>query len=729
MKNSFGSTPLFLTSNKLALVVLTSIAMPLALNCSFCNAQEKMDYPSTHLVDQADDFHGTTVQDPFRWLEQDVQQPEVDAWIKAQNKVTTKYLNSLPGREKIEARLKELWDYDKYSTPFKRGDSYFYFKKTGLQNHEVLYRSNTLDGEATVVLDPNTWSDDGTTALGGQTFSDDGKLLAYGIQESGSDWRTYRVMEVESGKVLEDKIEWIKFSGISWTKDSSGFYYSRYDKPKADQEMQSLNLGQKVYFHKLGDPQSDDKLVYEDAENPEYGFGAEVTEDGRYLILTNWVGTDDRYRILYQDLEDQASDKINVLIDKFENEYSLLGNQGSKLYFKSDWNAPKKCILTIDLASADRTPQVIVPEATDSIESASIVGDSLIVSYLKDAKSQVKVFDLNGKHVRDVKLPGIGTARGFAGKRDQQETFYSFSSFNRPPSSYRYDLATGKSELVRSAKVDFNPDDYEVQQVFFESKDGTKVPMFISHKKGLTLNGTNPTLLYGYGGFNISLTPSFSIAKLQWMEMGGIYAMVNLRGGGEYGKAWHKAGTKTNKQNVFDDFIAAAEYLIDNRYTSSQHLGIQGRSNGGLLVGACMTQRPDLFGACLPAVGVMDMLRFHRFTAGRFWTDDYGNADKDEAEFKALYAYSPYHNLKPGTEYPPTLVSTADHDDRVVPWHSFKFAARLQDAHRGDNPVLIRIETKAGHGSGKPTAKVIEEVADEWAFLAKHLQMKQDEQQ
>ena len=727
MPHFFRSKPLLQTSQALALVVLISLLMPLALCCSLCDAQEKMNYPTTHQVDQSDDFHGTTVNDPYRWLEKDVSTPEVDAWIQEQNKVTSSYLSSLPGREKIEARLKELWDYDKYSTPFKRGNHYFYFKKTGLQNHEVLYRSETLDGEATVVLDPNTWSDDGTTALGGFTFSEDGKLLAYGIQESGSDWRTYRVMEVETGKVLEDKIEWMKFSGASWVKDSSGFYYSRYDKPKADKEMQELNLGQKVYFHKLGQSQSQDKLIYQDEENPEYGFGATVTEDGRYLILINWVGTDDRYRVLYQDLEDQTSDKISVLIDEFKNEYSLLGNQGSKLYFKSDLNAPKKCILTIDLA-ADRAPQVVVPEAADSIESASIVGDSLIVSYLQDAKSQVKVFDLNGKFVRDVELPGIGTARGFGGKRDQQETFYSFSSFNRPPSSYRYDLATGKSELVRSAKVDFNPDDYEVQQVFFKSKDGTKIPMFISHKKGLELDGTNPTLLYGYGGFNISLTPSFSISRLQWMEMGGIYAMVNLRGGGEYGKAWHKAGTKTNKQNVFDDFIAAAEYLIDKRYTSQQHLGIQGRSNGGLLVGACMTQRPDLFGACLPAVGVMDMLRFHRFTAGRFWTDDYGNADKDEAEFKALYAYSPYHNLKPGTEYPPTLVSTADHDDRVVPWHSFKFAARLQDAHEGDNPVLIRIETKAGHGSGKPTAKIIEEVADEWAFLAKHLGMKLDQQ-
>ena len=723
MPHLHGLWATFRTSQTRLIVVLSVVLMPLAFLCSLCNAQEKMDYPTTHQVEQSNDFHGTAVQDPFRWLEQDVREPKVDAWIQAQNKVTTKYLSSLPSRQEIEKRLKELWDYDKFGTPFKRGTSYFYFKKTGLQNHDVLYRANTLQGEPSVVLDPNTWSDDGTTALGGLSFSDDGKQLAYGIQKSGSDWRTYQVMEVETGKVLEDKIEWIKFSGISWVKDGSGFYYSRYDQPKPDQEMQSLNLGQKVYFHKLGQSQSQDKLVYQDSENPEHGFGASVTEDGRYLILISWVGTDDRYRVLYQDLEDQASDKINVLIDKFENEYSLLGNQGSKLYFKSDLNAPKKCVLTIDLDSEDRTPQVIVAESEDSIESASMVGDSLIVSYLKDAKSLVKVFDLAGKPVREVDLPGIGTAKGFGGKRDQQETFFSFSSFNQPPSSYRYDLATGKTEQVRSAKVDFDSSDFEVRQVFFNSKDGTRVPMFISHKKGLKLDGTTPTLLYGYGGFNISLTPSFSISKLQWMEMGGIYAMANLRGGGEYGKAWHKAGTKTNKQNVFDDFIAAAEYLIDQKYTSSQHLGIQGRSNGGLLVGACMTQRPDLYGACLPAVGVMDMLRFHRFTAGRFWTDDYGNADKDAAEFKALYAYSPYHNLKPGTEYPPTLVSTADHDDRVVPWHSFKFAARLQSAHKGSNPVLIRIETKAGHGSGKPTAKIIEEVADEWAFLAKHLKM------
>jgi prolyl oligopeptidase len=682
-----------------------------------------MEYPATKTVDQSHNFFGVDVQDPYRWLEQDVRKPEVDDWVKAQNKITSRYLNGLSSREKIESRLTELWDYDKYGTPFREGDSYFYFKKSGLQNQSVLYRTESLVGEAQVVVDPNTWSDDGTKALSGMAFSDDGKLLAYGVQVSGSDWRTFRVMEVETGKVLDDKIEWMKFSGASWVKDGSGFYYSRYEEPKAEQELQSINLGQKVYFHKLGQPQSDDRLVHQDPENPEYGFAAEVSDDGRYLIMTNWVGTDDRYRILYRDLQGQDN-QIETLINKFENEYSFIGNEGSVLYFKSDLNAPKKCVLTIDLDSDEKKPKTIVPESEDSMESASIVGNRLIVSYLKDAKSEVKVFDLQGNSIRDVKLPGIGTASGFGGNRQQTETFFTFSSFNRPPSSYRHDLETGKSELVREAKVDFNPNDFVVKQIFYTSKDGTQVPMFISHKKGLKLDGSNPTLLYGYGGFNISLSPSFSISKLQWMEMGGIYAMANLRGGGEYGKEWHKAGTKTNKQNVFDDFIAAAEYLIAEKYTSSKHLAIQGRSNGGLLVGACMTQRPDLYGACLPAVGVMDMLRFHKFTAGRFWVDDYGNADLDEEEFRALFAYSPYHNIREGVSYPPTLVSTADHDDRVVPWHSFKFAARMQAANVGSNPILIRIETKAGHGSGKPTAKVIEEVADEWAFLAKHLGLK-----
>ena len=688
-------------------------------------AQEKMEYPAAKHVDQVDDFFGTPVADPFRWLEADVRtSEEVQEWVDAQNKLTFSLIEELPYRKEIEARLTQLWDYEKYGAPFKRGNRYFYFKNDGLQNQSVLYKLATLDATPEVLVDPNNWSDDGTDALGGMAFSDDGKYMAYGIQKAGSDWRTWKVMEVETGNSLSDELNWMKFGGVSWTADSQGFYCSRYDEPSSDEKFQGLNLGQKVFYHKIGDAQADDRLVHEDPENPTWGFLPEVSEDGKYLVITVWQGTDDRYRVLYRSLEDTDA-KLNVLIDNFENEYSFIGNEGSKFYFKSDFNAPKKCILIMDMNHPGKENwKVIIPEADEAMESAAMVGDYIIVQYLKDAKSQVKQFDLTGKYVREVDFPGIGSASGFAGRRDHSETFYSFSSFNRPPSIYQFDIESGTSKLIREAKVDFNPDDYEVGQVFYQSKDGTRVPMFIAHKKGLKLDGTNPTLLYAYGGFNISLTPSFSISRLQWMEMGGVFAMPNLRGGGEYGKEWHQAGTKTNKQNVFDDFIAAAEYLIDKKYTSPEHLAIQGGSNGGLLVGACMTQRPELYSACLPAVGVMDMLRFHKFTAGRFWVDDYGSSEASAEEFKALYAYSPYHNLVDGTKYPATMVTTADTDDRVVPGHSFKFAARLQEAQAGSAPVLIRIETKAGHGAGKPTAKIIEETADQWAFLAKHLGMK-----
>ena len=684
--------------------------------------QDRLEYPVSKQVSQIDDYFGTPVADPYRWLEDDVRNSgEVRAWVESQNSLTFSQIKQLPYRKEIKARLTKLWDYEKFGTPFKRGQRYFYFKNNGLQNQNVLYKLQSLGDEPTALIDPNQWSADGTNALGGLEFSDDGKLLAYGVQKAGSDWRTWEVMEVESGKKLSDELNWIKFGSVSWTKDSKGFFYSCYDEPKSGEKFQGLNLGQKVYYHRIGDPQSKDQLVHENQENPKYGFLPEVSEDGKYLVITVWQGTDDRYRVLYRSLEDPNS-KLTPLIKGFENEYSFLGNNGSKFYFKSDFNAPKKCILLIDTLHPEPGHwKVVVPESDDSMESAGIVGDNFIVQYLQDAKSQVKLYDLGGNYTREVKFPGIGTASGFSGRRDQHETFYSFSSFNQPPSVYRYDLKSGKSNLIREAKVDFNPDDFVVKQVFYKSNDGTQVPMFIAHKKGLTLNGETPTLLYAYGGFNISLTPSFSISRLQWMEMGGIFAMPNLRGGGEYGKAWHKAGTKTKKQNVFDDFIAAAEYLIAEGYTSAEHLGIQGGSNGGLLVGACMAQRPDLYGACLPAVGVMDMLRFHKFTAGRFWVDDYGSSEASAEEFNALFAYSPYHNLVDGVEYPPTMVTTADTDDRVVPGHSFKFAARLQAAQAGPNPVLIRIETKAGHGAGKPTAKIIEEYADQWAFLAKHL--------
>ncbi|MDG2181570.1 MAG: prolyl oligopeptidase family serine peptidase [Mariniblastus sp.] len=684
--------------------------------------QEKLEYPESKQVNQVDNFFGTPVADPYRWLEDDVRNSEsVREWVDSQNALTFSVIKQLPYRNEIKARLTKLWDYEKFGTPFKRGERYFYFKNNGLQNQSVLYKLKSLEDEPTVLIDPNQWSADGTNALGGLEFSDDGKLLAYGVQKAGSDWRTWKVMDVETGEQLSDELNWIKFGSVSWTKDSKGFFYSCYDEPKSDEKFQGLNLGQKVYYHRIGDSQDKDQLIHENPQNPKFGFLPEVSEDGKYLVITVWQGTDDRYRVLYQNLDDPNS-KLTALIENFENEYSFLGNDGSRFYFKSDFNAPKKCILSIDTLHPEQDHwKVIVPESDDSMESAGIVGKNFIVQYLQDAKSLVKLYKLDGKYAREVKLPGIGTASGFGGRRDQKETFYSFSSFNRPPSVYRYDLETGISTLIREANVDFNPDDFVVKQVFYKSKDGTQVPMFIAHKKGLELNGKNPTLLYAYGGFNISLTPSFSISRLQWMEMGGVFAMPNLRGGGEYGKAWHKAGTKTNKQNVFDDFIAAAEYLIAKGYTSADHLGIQGGSNGGLLVGACMAQRPDLYGACLPAVGVMDMLRFHKFTAGRFWVDDYGSSEASAEEFNALFAYSPYHNLVDGEEYPPTMVTTADTDDRVVPGHSFKFAARLQAAQAGSNPVLIRIETKAGHGAGKPTAKIIEEYADQWAFLAKHL--------
>ena len=706
-----------------------NISIPLILLLDIClnmnTTLGQLKYPVTEKGDTVDEYFGNSVSDPYRWLEGDVRkESKVADWVKAQNGVAFGYIETLPRRKEIEERLTKLWNYEKYSAPFRRGDRYYFQKNDGLQNQYVLHWQDSLDGEASVLIDPNEWSKEGTTALGGMAFSDDGKYLAYGIQESGSDWRTWKVKEIETGQILEDELKWLKFGGVSWNRESTGFYYGRFDEPNSENEFTSLNLNQKVFFHELGTAQADDVLIHESPDHPKWGFSPTVTEDGRYLVLTVWKGTDSRYRIMYRDLDTEGSELL-TLIDNFENEYSFLGNEGPVFYFKSDLNAPKKCILTIDTAAADQPaqPKVIIAEADEAMQDASIVGDFIIADYLKDAKSQVKLFDLSGKFVREVSFPGIGTASGFGGRRDHDETFYSFSSFNRPPSTFRYDLKTGESTLLREAKVDFNPDDYEVKQVFYKSKDGTRVPMFITHKKGIELNGKNPTLLYGYGGFNISLTPGFSVSRLQWIEMGGIFAMPNLRGGGEYGKDWHKAGTKLKKQNVFDDFIAAAQYLIDNKYTSSKNLAIKGRSNGGLLVGACITQRPELFGAALPGVGVMDMLRFQEFTAGRYWVDDYGSSKANAEEFAALLAYSPYHNLKDGTSYPATMVTTADTDDRVVPGHSFKFAARLQEAHTGDNPVIIRIETSAGHGAGKPTSKTIEEIADEWAFLAKHLEM------
>ena len=681
-------------------------------------------YPTTRKTDQVDDYHGTKVADPYRWLE-DPDSEDTKAWVEAQNQITFGYLGEIQVREKIKQRLTQLWNYEKYGSPFKEGDRYFYFKNDGLQNQSVLYTLTSLDAEPTVLIDPNILSEDGTIALSGLSISEDGKLMAYGLSTSGSDWNEWKVRDVETGNDLSDHLNWVKFSGASWTHDGQGFFYSRYDEPNEATKLEDANYYQKLYYHKLGTPQSEDTLIYHRPDQKEWMFGAGVTEDGRYLIISIDRGTDPKNLVFYKDLQTPDS-PIVELISEFEASYSFIDNDGEMFWFRTDLDAPRGRVIAIDTKNPPLSPlanggwKEVIPQAAETLEGIGLLNNQFIADYLKDARSSIKIFNLDGSFVREVELPGIGSAGGFGGKRYDTETFYTFTSFTTPNTIYRYDMVSGESRVFRKANVDFNGDEYETRQVFYSSKDGTQVPMFITHKKGLQLDGNNPTYLYGYGGFNVSLSPNFSISRLVWMEMGGVYAIANLRGGGEYGEDWHQAGTKLNKQNVFDDFIAAAEWLIDNKYTKPQKLAIAGGSNGGLLVGACMTQRPDLFGAAIPAVGVMDMLRFHKFTIGWAWCSDYGSPENSE-EFQALYAYSPLHNLKPGTAYPATMITTADHDDRVVPAHSFKFAAALQAAHRGEKPVLIRIETKAGHGAGKPTSKIIEELADEWAFLVRAL--------
>lgn len=676
-------------------------------------------YPKAPTADVVDDYHGKKVADPYRPLE-DPDSPATRAWVEAENKVTFAFLDAIPARARLRKRLTRLWDYEKFGVPFKEGDHYFYSRNSGLQNQNVIYTTAALDADPRALLDPNTLSADGTVALSGLSPSDDGARLAYGLASAGSDWQEWKVRDVDTGRDLDDRLRWIKFSSASWTKDGKGFYYGRFPEPKPGADLKEANYHQKLYHHRLGTPQAEDALVHEQPNQKEWQFHGTVTDDGRYLVITVSKGTDDKYRILYLDLAKPDAKPVD-LIDNFDHEYTLIDNDGPVFWFKTDKDAPRGRVIAVD--TRDPAParwREVIPQAVDALKDVDLVGDHFFASYLKDARTQVKVFDLAGKLVREVDFPGLGTASGFSGKRTDKETFYSFTSFTAPQTVYRYDVATGKSTVFRKPKVDFNPDDYETRQVFFTSKDGTKIPMFLSHKKGLKFDGKNPTYLYGYGGFNIPLTPTFSPSSLVWMELGGVLAIPNLRGGGEYGEDWHKAGTKLHKQNVFDDFIAAAEWLIAHHVTSTPKLAIGGGSNGGLLVGACMTQRPDLFGAALPAVGVLDMLRFHKFTIGWAWIDDYGSAD-DPAQFRALHAYSPLHNIKPGTHYPATLITTADHDDRVVPAHSFKFAAALQAAQTGNAPTLIRIETKAGHGAGKPTAKLIEEAADKWAFLIKTL--------
>lgn len=679
------------------------------------------NYPPARKSDQVDDYHGVKVADPYRWLEE-LDSEETRNWVEAENKLSFGYLAAIPERNTLKERLTKLWNYEKYGIPFKEGNRYFYTRNSGLQNQAVLYTVTALDAQPQVVLDPNSLSADGTVALSGMQVSPDGKFIAYSLSASGSDWQEWKVRDVETSKDLSDHLKWVKFSGASWTRDGKGFFYSRYDEPKGD-TLKSINYFQKVYFHKLGTPQTEDVLVYERPDQKDWLFGGTVTDDGNYLIITVFQGTDVKSRVYYKDLKAKDAPVVKLL-DDFDAAYNFVANEGSRFWFQTDLQAPRGKLIEIDTTKPARNNwKVVVPEGKETLQASSFVNNKFVLNYLKDAYTQVKIYDVNGKLVNEVGFPEIGSAAGFGGKATDKETFYAFTGFTTPTAIYRYDMTTGKSTIFRQPKVDFNPADYETKQVFYKSKDGTKVPMFITHKKGLKLDGNNPTFLYGYGGFNISLTPAFSVGNLVWMEMGGVYAQPNLRGGGEYGEDWHQAGMKLKKQNVFDDFIAAAQWLIDNKYTSAPKLAIGGGSNGGLLVGAAMTQRPDLFGAALPAVGVMDMLRFQKFTIGWAWVSDYGSSDNAE-EFKALYAYSPLHNIKPGTSYPPTMITTADHDDRVWPGHSFKFAAALQAAQGGDAPVLIRIETKAGHGAGKPTSKLIEETADRWAFLVKTLEMK-----
>jgi prolyl oligopeptidase len=685
---------------------------------------KKFDYPAAPTSNQVDDYHGTKVADPYRPLE-DPDSVETRAWVAAENKLTFAYLEQIPVREKIRARMKELLNYERFSVPEKKGKRYFYSHNSGLQNQSVLYWLPALDAEPKLLLDPNTLSADGTVAVSDTEISDDGKLLAYSLSSSGSDWMEWHVREVATGKDLPDLIQWSKFSGASFSKDGKGFYYSRYDEPKAQSMLRDANYYQKLYYHKLGTPQSEDTLIYKRDDRKEWSFGGSVTDDGKYLIIHVGEGTDPKNRVYYKNLSKPGS-AVVALLDEKDAVYHFIDNDGPVFWFVTDLQAPLSRVIAIDTRNPGREHwKTIIPESKETLLGASMLDNKFVASYLKDAHSEVKIFDVDGKYLRTVETPGLGSVGGFGGKRTEEETFYSYTSFSTPATIYRYELASGRSTVFRKPVVKFNPDDYETKQIFYTSKDGTRVPMFITARKGVKLDGNNPTLLYGYGGFDISLTPSFSVSNLVWMEMGGIYAQANLRGGGEYGEAWHLAGTKLHKQNVFDDFISGAEWLIANRYTQPRKLAIRGGSNGGLLVGACLAQRPELFGAALPAVGVMDMLRFHKFTIGWAWISDYGSSD-DAEEFKAIYRYSPLHNLKPGTKYPPTLIVTADHDDRVVPAHSFKFAATLQAAQAGDAPVLIRIETKAGHGAGKPISKAIEETTDEWSFLVKNLGMNED---
>ncbi|MFT4553515.1 MAG: prolyl oligopeptidase [Chlamydiales bacterium] len=676
-------------------------------------------YPEARRGDFTDEYHGVTVADPYRWLE-DVDSEETRAWIDSENSLTQSYLQNLTERAAIGERLKELWNYERHGLPSKHKGKYYWHKNSGMQSQSVLYRTNSLDTEASVVLDPNTFSDDGTISLGGTEVSPDGSLIAYTLSDGGSDWRKVKVLNMDSMEELPDLLEWVKFSNLSWAKDNSGFFYSRFDAEEEGRALQASNNKHMLYFHQLGTPQADDVLIYQRPEKEDWLFTGEVSEDGRYLLISVNEGCKEENGLFYKDLHKPKSPVVELLSD-FDGAYGYLGNQEQFFWFYTNQGADRGRVIAIDINSPQAEYWIeLIPESEATLQSVSLVGGHFIANYLQDVSSVVKVFDLFGNFTRTVELPGLGSAGGFSGKVDDPETFFSYTSYTTPGEIYRYDISSGEKELFFKPDVKFNPEDYTTTRVFYPSKDGTEVPLFISHKKGIELDASHRALLYGYGGFNISIEPSFSVSNLVWMEMGGIYCVANIRGGGEYGKAWHEGGMKLQKQNVFDDFIGAGEWLIEKGYTTSSKLGIMGGSNGGLLVGACSMQRPDLFGACVPMVGVMDMLRFPKFTIGWAWTTDYGSPENED-EFGYLHSYSPYHNTVSGKHYPATMVTTADHDDRVVPAHSFKYTAALQHAQGGDNPILIRIDTRAGHGAGKPTAKLIEESMDRWAFFIENL--------
>ncbi len=677
-------------------------------------------YPKALKVDQVDTYFGTRVSDPYRWMENE-NSDTLKSWIGEENAVTEKFLSAIPYRKAIRKRLEELFNYPKYSAPSKRGSFYVFSKNNGLQNQSVLYRQKGLTGEPELLLDPNALSTDGTVALAGVSFPLSGKYMGYTVSRSGSDWQEAQVMSVADGKLLEDRLVDLKFTGLDW-KGEEGFYYCRYPKPDESKKLTNQNEHMKVYFHKLGEKQEKDQLIYEDPAHPKRFFSAGITEDQRFLIISSSEGTSGS-EILYRDLKDHSQGTFKVLLPGFEHQHGFIDNIGDQLLVMTNVNAPNFRLVLIDPKNPSGKWKDIIPEQKDVLLSVGTAGGFLFAEYLKDAYSLVKQYDYSGKLIRTITLPGIGTASGFSGQKTDTELFYTYTSFNYPPTIFRYDIKSGKSTEFRRPEVKFDPTAYEVKQEFFTSKDGAKVPMFITYKKGLKLDGNNTALLYGYGGFNSPMTPGFSVSNIFFLEQGGIYVAVNLRGGNEYGEAWHKAGMLMNKQNVFNDMIAAAEWMVANKYSKPSRLALRGGSNGGLLVGAVVNQRPDLFAVSIPQVGVMDMLRYHRFTIGYAWATEYGNADKSEAEFKNLYAYSPLHNIKSGTCYPATLVTTADHDDRVVPAHSFKYTAALQAAQGCEKPVLIRIETKAGHGAGKPISKVLDEAADIWSFVMFHTGM------